>query len=159
MKSFLALAILAVSSIAAAYPALHDKVEFVGTYEGGGGGSITYGLNLEIVNSLNNGTEFVVRATTALPNGRVQSQDDTYKATDLLSQVQVTEILASCTQAGGKIEAVVVPAGTIQACAIPQERGGMVWIGDVTFGIVKQISIDEEENKNTIELKAFQNGI
>lgn len=150
--------LMAVSSVAFAYPALNDKAEFAGKYEGGGGGSMNFTLSLEITNVVNNGTQFVVHSVTTLPNGKVQAQDETYNASDLLSQETVNEILSQCSQSGGVIESVTVPAGTFQACSLPQQNGGRVWIGDVTFGLVKNIQIDEEMNKVTIELQAHQAG-
>lgn len=153
MKLMVSLAVLAFSVVASAYPALKDTATFNGLYEGGGGGSMNFTQKLEIVGQ--NGTKFVVRSTLSLPNGQTQTQDQSLEGSDLLSPDTVNMILAQCSQAGGALESLTVPAGTFQTCAIPQERGGKVWVGDVVFGIVKQIQVDEEENRITIELASF----
>jgi putative hemolysin len=158
MKVVLSLAVLAFSAMASAYPALKDKAVYNGTFQGGGGGGMSFTQTLEIVNALNNNTQFVVRQTLNLPNGQTQSQDNTFNASDLLDKAMVGQILAQCTQAGGALEALTVPAGSFQTCALPQERGGKVWVGDAAFGIIKQIQIDEEENIITVELASFVNG-
>ncbi|MBX2993939.1 MAG: hypothetical protein KF681_03940 [Bdellovibrionaceae bacterium] len=158
MKLFTTLAILAFSAVASAYPALKDKAVFNGVFQGGGGGTMNFTQTLEIVNVLNNNSQFVVRQTLNLPNGQTQQQDNTFASTDLLDKAGVDNILAQCTQAGGALEALTVPAGTFNTCALPQERGGKVWVGDVAFGIVKQVQVDEEENTITVELASFVNG-
>jgi hypothetical protein len=66
--------------------------------------------------------------------------------------------LTNCAAMGGRPETVTVTSGTFNSCAVSLDRGGMIWIADVTFGFVKEDFIDAEGNRTMVESLSFQNG-
>lgn len=153
MKSIVFIALALAGQMVLAFPKIGDSATFKGLYTGGGGGEMAFTQKLTLVGQNSGG--WTLRSELTADNGRQQSDENTVPASDLLSSEQVAEILSICPQAGGALENVTVPAGTFQACAIPQARNSKIWIGNVPFGIVKQIQIDEEENNVTVELESF----
>jgi hypothetical protein len=155
MKSFLTLVVLALSSVSFATPAVKDQVTFKGVFAGGGGGTIDFQQTLEITGFANE--QWLVRSTL-LVNGQNRVEDIQVGKADLMDDAQLKMIIENCAQMGGTSESLTVPAGSFLTCAVDQERGGKVWLGEVPFGIVKQVSVDEEENTITTELSSFVRG-
>lgn len=157
MKLMTFLAALAFTTVASAFPAVQDRAEFKGVFQGGGGGSIDFLQSLEITGFDASSNIYTVRSTLTA-RGQNQAQEIQVAKDDLLDRARVQMVIANCPMAGGTAETLTVPAGTFQTCKIPQERGGEVWIAEVPFGIAKQVSVDEEMNVITVELTAFVNG-
>lgn len=158
MKAIVFSLVSLAASAAMAFPAVKDKAVFNGIYAGGAGGQIEFVQTLEII-SIDAATgKYKVSNVFQLPNGQTQSDEMELNKSDLLDRAQVQGLLANCASNGGVLAQTTVPAGTFTTCQFSTNNGGSIWIADAPFGFVKQISIDEEQNKMTTEMASFVNG-
>ncbi len=61
------------------------------------------------------------------------------KADELVSRSLVKKTMQLCEVKGGALEQIDVPAGAFKTCRMDSAEG-TVWVGDVPFGVVKQIT-------------------
>ncbi len=151
-KGLLFAASLMVSIVSFASPKVGDSVTFQGVFAGGGGGSIDFEQSMTITKM--NATEIGL-ATSLTVDGNTDNQDGTMKIDEYLSTDMISLIMTHCTQEGGKIEMVEVVAGQFETCVFAQDEVQKVWIGQVPFGIVKQIMLDEMKNTISVEVKSY----
>ena len=161
MTSFLSsLFIFLASSAALAYPAVGDHAMMSGTVtQGGMNASVT--LERSIVSSDVTTDSFAVVETQTI-NGQAQTSTMSSKSDEMITQQQVNGMLTYCTLSGGTLETITVPAGTFATCKVLTEdenghQEGFVWVGDVTFGIVK-ITGKSQGADYTFELASFRSG-
>jgi len=157
MKTLAFLFVTAAASLAFAYPSVKDQAVFKGTYQGGAGGSIDFVQALELT-ALNEATGMFTLTSTINVNGRTQSEEAQVSKGDLPDSAKIQDIMTNCASYGGEAVEITVPAGTFTACYGQDDKQGETWISDVPFGIVKQISFDEDQNKMVIELQSFRSG-
>lgn len=147
------------TSFALAFPKVGDSATFSGLFEGGGGGSQSFTQTMSIKSQDLSGSVALYTVINQMEvEGQIQSQEQAFNLDDLLTDETVKQILAECTTHGGKPETVSVAAGAFRSCAIDTSRGGKIWIAHVPFGIAKNIIIDEDENRITLELKKYNFG-
>jgi len=145
--------ILSLFSIAAfAMPKVGDMAVYQGTFEGSGGGSMSFEQALTV--KALTAAEATVESTV-LFDGQERTQEINLKYEELLNSKIIEYLLAKCQDEGGNIETLKVEAGEFQTCAIAQGARAKIWLGHVPFGIVKQIALDEDENVITLELKDY----
>lgn len=81
---------------------------------------------------------------------------------NLLNDADIQAILTDCVKDGGKLEKVVVPAGTFDACASSfdeADANGTVWFAKSVWGIIKQDITDKASKvRTTMALKAQRAG-
>ena len=161
MTSFLSsLFIFLASSAALAYPAVGDFAMMSGTAtQGGMNASVT--LERSIVSFDVTTDSFAVVETQTI-NGQAQTSTLSSKSDEMITQQQVNGMLTYCTMYSGALETITVPAGTFATCKMPTQddsgqQSGFVWIGDVTFGIVK-ITGKSQGADYTLELASFRSG-
>ena len=156
MKLFAILAITLGTLAAHAYPAVGDASTFNGKfYQAGSTQAIMFMQSLELTAYDKSKNEFTMKITLDLPNGDTKVEEQQVAAANLLDEAAVNNVLSVCNSQGGTIEKVSVDAGDFEACAIPLERGGKTWVAHAPFGVVKEVSIDEEGNKVVLELASF----
>ena len=158
MKQLLFSGLLFMATLGAhAFPKVGSSATFVGVYEGGGGGQMAFEQTLKILaeEKSDNGVVYKLGVMVVV-DGQTQNNEELVLGTDLLDTNTVRLVLAHCKENGGQPETVAVPAGSFAACLFQGQDGSKTWIGDIPFGVIKQVSVDEEENKMTLELKAFQ---
>jgi len=104
----------------------------------------------------------------ATKNQYLQVTTQTYSGTKQTSQswtngisdTEIANILAACTNYGGNPQTVTEPAGTFSTCALPVNNNGavgQVWIGAVALGIVK-IDLTQGANHIIADLASFRLG-
>lgn len=145
------------SVVAFAYPSVKDSATFKGTYAAAAGGSIDFTQTIEIVSFNASASQYTLK-NTVVYNGQTNVQNADVAADQLLNNARVASILADCSQMGGTLESLTVPAGTFNTCKVPQERGSMIWVADAPFGFVKEIYIDEEGSRSEVEMISFAHG-
>lgn len=135
-KFFVSTAVFLVSGLAMAMPKVGDDAVFNVTF----GGPAPALLEMELV-GFDSGTNNFMEKTTVTYNGTSQVNTQSLTSQQLLNDLQVASILASCANYGGVSQNITVPAGTFATCALPQSgngiQSGTVWIGAVSFGFVK----------------------
>ncbi len=157
MKLFLATAALMFSVAAHAGPKLGDYSEFQLTVSQGPQSMVgTYILAI----TAENGDDVVVKTTVHFDGQPDQLQEENVKKAQLLGTERIADLLANCQAYGGAPEQLSTAAGIIPSCKMttPGENGaqpGQMWIGQVPFGIVKQIQTSPEGQTFTLELKKF----
>jgi hypothetical protein len=143
-------------SVAMAMPSVGDLAVFAGKLEGSAGGEIEFEQSLLITEIAD---ELVTLEVNITFDGQSQSDVQVARKDEFLTTAVVEYVLAHCDVEGGTLETVQVAAGEFQACHVKSEDGkNNVWIGNVPFGIVKQVSVDESENTITVELKDYKFG-
>lgn len=145
--------------LALAFPKVGDVATFNGLFEGGGGGSLEFLQTLSIKSEdLSGPVPLYTMVTQMVVEGRTQTQEQVLNLDDLLNLETVNQILNECASHGGTLETVTVEAGAFNSCAVDTTRGGKIWIANAPFGIIKNIIIDDEENRITLELKKYKFG-
>jgi hypothetical protein len=143
------------ASVAMAYPTLHDKVTLSGRYTPANGSGIDFVQTLEITGYDAAKKEYTVTATETLL-GRSQTQDQKMSSDNMATPDAVKQMIASCSAIGGTPEKVTVPA--FDTCAVPQSNNGKLWVGDVPFGVVKLINVDQSGNRIEAQLTNVSRG-
>lgn len=148
------------SSMVFAFPKVGDVATFKGTFEGGGGGSLPFVQTMTLKSEDLSGAVplYTVETSLEVDGGSKETQEQVLNLDDLLTKETVDQILAECASHGGTKETVQLEAGAFLSCAVETGRGGKIWISHAPFGIVKNIIIDEEENRITLELKKYKFG-
>lgn len=155
MKAIVFVLASVVTSVALAFPAVGDKAVFKGAYYGAAGGQIDFTQTIELVKFDETTQKYSLTNQFDLANGQSQTQNAEVEANQLLSNDTVKQILADCVAGGGTLGQTTVPAGTFQTCAVPTERNGMIYVAEVPFGFVKEVSFDEEENRIEVEMTSY----
>lgn len=153
MRSILSALVLLASSVAFAYPAVNDLAKFNGDVTMADGKKYPMAYEMKLT-QYNSSTKQYLQVNTQSVGGQTEVEQAWMNEGDLMSKAQVQEIVAKCTQYGGRFEDVVTPVGTMKTCAILQENEKSevtYWIGDIPFGIVKTQILDKTD-KYTINL-------
>ncbi|MBC7369983.1 MAG: hypothetical protein H7326_00355 [Bdellovibrionaceae bacterium] len=91
-----------------------------------------------------------------------QSQAQDEQSNSLLDDATVGQLIANCAAQGGTTEAVTVPAGTFNACALPisgDDFTGKAWVAaGVSFGMVKMVQNKTDGSVVTLDLQSFRLG-
>ncbi|MGE0633541.1 MAG: hypothetical protein AB7O96_14100 [Pseudobdellovibrionaceae bacterium] len=162
MRSILtSVIVLLASSIAFAYPAVNDMSTLVGTATMQTGEKYDMSLEMKLTQfDAAQNSYFQVNTTTVA--GNAQKEEAWVKASDLISADQVKNVLANCTQFGGRVEDVATKVGVFKTCAMlkeDQSQEATYWIGDVPFGIVKAIVTSKTEGYTVdLTVESFQAG-
>ncbi len=159
-KLFSAAVVLLTSSAAFAYPAIGDYAMMKGTASNGQQNA-NISLERSIMDFDATNDSFVVVETQEV-DGQAQTTTSIDKRDDMITQEQVTQILTYCSMFGGVSESITVPAGTFPTCKLPtkdenDQQDGMVWVGDVSFGIVRAIGTQQGAEYH-LELESFRAG-
>ncbi len=85
--------------------------------------------------------------------GKVKVYDET---STVISREFSKGLLDDCTQIGTN-DTITVKAGTFKTCKLSQPNSPTAWIGDVPFGLVKEINI-EQGISTTGEVSAYKWG-
>jgi hypothetical protein len=130
MKSFITLSFALFSSALLAMPSVGDMATYkvrTNGYEGT--------LKIELTSFDASTNSFTKKETTSFM-GQETSEVETVNASELQSESQLQMALAYCSNMGGTLETVSVPAGNFQTCAL-QNAEGKANIGVVPFALVK----------------------
>jgi hypothetical protein len=103
------------------------------------------------------GDSFQLAQTVTIENNPAEYTEQTVKATDLIDDETIASVLENCTQYGGMPQTLNVPAGTFSTCLIRSEKSSS-WIGQVPFGLVRQVNQDENGTLTTLDLMSFVAG-
>ncbi len=157
MKAILLLFITFGSVQAFAYPTVGDQAVYDTTViSSQGTGTLTMTSTITSINAAND--QVAVKQTSTTAAGTSQSPD----VTRSLKELQSYDTMSTCANVPAELspvaEVIAVPAGTFQACHIKVNQNSMqseVWIGMVTFGMVK-IMIKTNQNQTiTQALRSF----
>lgn len=159
MKNILLPAVtLLTSSVAFAMPSVGDQALYDATLSKAG--AVTAATaELELV-SLDAANQQFQEKTTIVANGATQSNTKTVEASSLASDEIVTQVLATCSEIGGHLETITVPAGTFDTCALPSDAStpGTYWVSHVSFGVVKQDFTNSSGVHIVMVLRSFRKG-
>lgn len=145
------------TATAFAMPAVGDNAVYSLQLSQGGQ---TISGTLETTITANNAGTFSIESKIDL-GGQKQVQTEQKQANELVSDALIADVMANCSNYGGKIQSVTVPAGTFNACALPaqpQDGTGFTWIAPVAFGVVKVDTTDTQGQKTYAELNSFKFG-
>jgi hypothetical protein len=158
MKTAIATLILLFSFVSFAYPAINDSVTYNGKYTFTEA-NFTVGFIQEsaITGENKEAGKMTVHNALYLPDSSVQEEDQEVSLTELKTQAQVLQLLQNCAAAGGKSETIEVVGGTFATCHLTSESAE-IWIGDVPFAIVKQITKDDKGNFMELEIALYTVG-
>lgn len=159
IRSLSILALALVSTSAYATPRLGDFAAFNAVISVNGQ-TIQADVQQEIVQQDAGNNQFLERQTVVL-SGRSPEVTDSWKAADeFLDDATIDAILANCAAAGGTSQAITVPAGAFDTCAVPfdnESTQGIAWIAKVPFGVAKADSLNKENGMNvSMELRSFR---
>lgn len=153
MKMMIILATLAFAAIAQATPTVGDYSKFKMTVSNGQQ-SVVGSYEVALVGQEESG--YKMSSTTTFPNQPAE-YSEVVPADQLATDSDLTAVLSSCAQYGGKTEQTKVPAGTFTTCAMPTQTG-MIWMGQVPFGVIKQTQKTQEGYLVTLELEMYVAG-
>lgn len=151
MKLITILATLLLATIAQATPAVGDYSKFKLTVSNGQQ-TVVGSYEAAIIGE--DEFSFKLSTTTAFPGQPAQHAEQSVTPDQLIADSDIMAILTDCSQYGGKLEHIEVPAGKYYTCALPTENG-MLWLGKVPFGLVKQTDKTDEGHLVTLELETF----
>lgn len=160
MKSFSILFVTLGASMAMAYPAVGDRVDYQATYTPAPslGSPLDYRQSMTISNYDATLSEYTLEVTLLITGGAPQTSEEKVQSARLPTENQILDLIAQCASVGGSEETLTVPKGTFQTCVLPQSNNGKVWIANVPFGYAKVIAIDADGNKNEAVLTDFARG-
>ena len=152
-SSLLVLSLSLSATPAFASPKLGDHVEYTANVTDAGKTTVA-SVILELVQA--EGTKFLQRTTVAYPTQAPKVTDEWKETKDLLSDADIDDAIKTCK----KMETLVVPAGTFNACANDFDEAdakGTEWIAKVPFGTVRISYVLKANNKAVdMQLKSFK---
>ncbi len=163
IRSFSVLSVLclAVSASAFAMPAVGDKAQFDIDLTLSNGGHYNGTVDLSLTEYNATSQQYKEEQLLAIA-GQTRSQANWVDAKNLLTEGLINAVLGNCAAYGGSSQQVAVGAGTFQVCALPfddQDSKGTNYIGQATFGIIKQDSTSKKDGTHTIlSLRSYHNG-
>ena len=114
------------------------------------------------ITSFDTSTQLYTVKTTLTVGDQKSDDEQQVKASDLLTDDLIASTIAQCLQMGGKLEKILVPAGSFDTCAIViEDENELVttWVAQVPFGIAKSISQMKVTGEiKTSELQAYRPG-
>jgi hypothetical protein len=159
IRTLSVLALAMASTSAYATPRLGDYAAFNAVLSLNGQ-TMQADVQQEIVQHDTSKNEFLERQTVAF-SGRSPEVTDSWKAADqFLDDATIEAVLGNCAAAGGTAQAITVPAGTFDTCAMPFDNEGskgIVWIAKVPFGVAKLDQLNKENGLTVaMELRSFR---
>lgn len=155
--TFTSLVLLAVSAFS--YPALKDKASFVGVFNSTTGTKTNFTQDFELVAFDEPSFTYTLQTTSVVTaTGQTETETMSIREDQLLHNDLVKYLLQNCAAQSGKLEKITVPAGTFETCAVLTEGGGVTWVGEAPFGMIKIKNVDEHKNVIELELKSFVDG-
>lgn len=103
-------------------------------------------------------SQYMMKSAIYLPNDTVKESQQAIASTDIKTTDQIQKLIVSCDTSGGSREVIEVAAGKFDTCHLHDENGNHIWLGDVPFNIVKQISFDSDKNAIYMEVSLIQQG-
>lgn len=145
-------------SVASAYPAVGDRVEYQGTATVGTQQNAPYQASLEVVYFDDVTNVWVVRSQEEIA-GQTQSSLEPFRNEEIFTPQIYQSVIATCVESGGAVEEITVPAGTFRTCHTVISDSNNVkaelWIGDVPFGIVK-VNAEDASAPDRVERRQFE---
>ncbi len=156
---FLFLILFSVNAFA--FPALNDLVKYEVTQKDSNGTIAAGTMEVQLVEFNATDNTFKQRTTTTM-KGQPQVEETWVKKEDLVTDEQITNMLAMCAQIGGKTEMVTTKAGHFDTCMMTTDDNNAlanVWLGSAPFGVIKLNNKDKTTNE-TLDavLVEFKNG-
>jgi hypothetical protein len=158
--SVLSVLSLVISASAFAMPAVGDAAQFDLDATVSGSHYVgTVDLSLTEFNAAN---QQFKQKTVINVAGQTQNQEEWVKASDLVTDALIASALGNCAAYGGALETIVVGAGSFSTCSLPydnEDSSGRSWIGNATFGIIKQDNTNKKNGQHTVlTLKSYHPG-
>jgi hypothetical protein len=165
MKNLIKLCTLATllftSCFAMAYPSIHDYAKLSGSAIEANGKVHPFSVEMEIIDFDQVKGAYKQRITTTL-DGRPTTDESMSKVAETFNGQTAQELLARCSQHGGKLDDIQVPAGLFHTCAMPvsdSDSAGIYWLTDIPFGIAQmQAEQKDKSYKVSIQLESVRLG-
>ncbi|MEO6459962.1 MAG: hypothetical protein ABIO95_05905 [Bdellovibrionota bacterium] len=131
---------LSLSATAMAYPAIGDRVEYVGHFSDN---RFTRPLTqtTEIVGFVKDRDLYMIRESQELGSETRRSIREA-PTKEVMTPQDIAHMISNCEEIGGTSELVIAEAGTFDTCARTKEFNDgsftKTWYGDVPFGVVRQ---------------------
>jgi hypothetical protein len=159
VKTFLAGAVLFGASLAMAYPAVGDKVEWTGSVVSSNGTSVPVKITKEVLSYNDTTKKWTVKEDKIVGD---KTETETKEKSWMFDSAKYAKLIAECVSKGGTLEDITVAGGTFSTCGYSKTDDDEVkqrWIGDVPWGIVKSIETDNDDGEvKTLELSSITLG-
>jgi hypothetical protein len=132
---------------AQATPKLGDYASYDATVTNNGQ-SFVVRIQRELIREDAANAQFLERQTVELPGQPAEATESWNPADAFLSDAFIAEALGKCSENGGALQAVTVPAGTFDTCALPYETDeemGTAFIAKVPFGLARIDSVRKSD--------------
>jgi hypothetical protein len=102
------------------------------------------------------GTNYNISESAYYPDGSKQDNSSVVPASQVYPRNFVLAVLAQCASQGGTPQRITTDGGDFDTCAIDNGKGTKLWIGDVPFGLVKEMSTDEQNRPVEMEVALYK---
>jgi hypothetical protein len=165
LRSIFAFALIFVSTEALATPKVGDAASFETAVTQNGQSAIGL-VSIELM-SYDAARGFLQRQTAEFPGSAPEVTEEWMPENEFFSDATIDQLLGkgnssigNCAHFNGTLQAITVPAGTFDSCAIPfesAENKGTVWVAKVSLGIVRLDLVSKQNGPSMSSmLKSFR---
>jgi hypothetical protein len=158
IRSLLVFSALVFSLSAYASPKVGDYAAYATTLSLNGQ-TIQADVQRELTQFNASTNQYLERQTTQISGQSPQVNESWTDASNYLDDATIDSVLANCAASGGALQAVSVPAGSFNTCALPfssDDSSGTAFVAKVPFGVVRLDSVRKSDGMTTqMNLRAF----